>query len=43
LDLVDESGIHIRCKKCGITWSPNTLPGGRMPRGYWKCPNQCNC
>jgi hypothetical protein len=23
-------------------WTPNLLPGGRLPRGYWQCPNGCN-
>lgn len=23
---------------CGQIWSPSLLAGGRLPRGYWKCP-----
>jgi DNA-directed RNA polymerase subunit RPC12/RpoP len=31
-----------RCKACGQRFSPNLLPGGRLPRNSWKCPNGCN-
>jgi hypothetical protein len=29
----------LRCMICGMTWSPCILPGGKLPRGYWKCPD----
>jgi hypothetical protein len=32
----------IKCKQCGQTWSPVRPSGGKLPRGYWKCPNGCN-
>jgi hypothetical protein len=43
-------GIHIRdwsltllvCDTCGECWSPTVGRGGRLPRGYWRCPNRCN-
>jgi hypothetical protein len=38
----DKSHIRLACKHCGQNWSPNIQPGGRLPRGYWKCPNGCN-
>jgi len=37
-----EKSILLKCKTCGQTWSPNLLTGGRLPRGYWKCPKGCN-
>ena len=36
------SNIMLTCMKCGQKWSPMLQSGGRMPRGYWKCPNGCN-
>ena len=26
----------------GQVWSPNLGAGGRLPNGYWRCPNGCN-
>jgi len=34
--------IPFVCPQCGKAWSPNVLSGGRMPKGYWHCPNKCN-
>lgn len=34
--------FFLQCDTCGLTWSPNIQPGGRLPKGYWKCPKQCN-
>ena len=34
--------LQLQCKNCGQIWSPNLLPGGRLPKGYWRCPNGCN-
>ena len=31
-----------RCLKCGVVWSPNLRKGGRLPKGWWRCPNKCN-
>ena len=31
-----------RCNQCGETWSPNLMHGGRLPKGWWRCPNGCN-
>ncbi len=40
--ITDIRRTMLRCDKCGQYWSPNIQPGGRLPRGYWKCPNGCN-
>jgi hypothetical protein len=42
IKLLDASHLHFECEKCGQIWSPNIQTGGRMPRGWWKCPNGCN-
>ena len=39
--ILDKVNIRLQCEKCGQEWSPNLLPGGRLPRNYWKCPNGC--
>lgn len=31
-----------RCQQCGQVWSPTLQTEGRLPRGWWKCPNGCN-
>jgi len=42
VELIDKYRTLLQCKQCGIIWSPNLLSGGRLPKGYWKCPNGCN-
>jgi len=42
VEVLDRTHVHLRCKVCGTTWSPNLRTGGKLPRGYWKCPNGCN-
>lgn len=32
----------LECESCGSIWTPILRSGGRMPRGYWKCPRGCN-
>jgi hypothetical protein len=34
--------ILLECKECGKGWSPMFQTGGKLPRGYWKCPDGCN-
>lgn len=34
--------VLLRCKRCGEKWQPMLGAGGRLPRGYWKCPRGCN-
>ena len=41
--LVNVQNMVFECETCGQTWSPILRPnGGKLPRGYWKCPNGCN-
>lgn len=40
--LLSSNSIWLECKDCEVRWSPNMLPGGRLPKGYWLCPNGCN-
>jgi hypothetical protein len=42
VNLLDKEKIRLECKKCGERWSPNLKEGGRLARGWWKCPNGCN-
>lgn len=42
VDLEDLDRAILRCTECGQGWSPNFQRGGKLPRGYWKCPNGCN-
>jgi hypothetical protein len=47
---LDKVGVNIRsdsahilgCQECGQGWAVNLLPGGHLPRGWWRCPNGCN-
>ena len=41
VEILDEHTLRFKCKKCGQQWSPNLLPGGRLVRGGWQCPNGC--
>lgn len=40
--MAGHSHVRLKCEGCGQTWAQNILSGGRMPRGYWKCPDGCN-
>jgi hypothetical protein len=40
--LVSEEPLFLQCDQCGQQWSPDLGRGGRLPRGYWHCPNGCN-
>lgn len=42
IESIDENRLIYRCKECGQIWSPNIQTGGRIPRGWWRCPNGCN-
>jgi len=42
IELRDLSSTIFDCMYCERGWSPNLLPGGRMPKRWWKCPNGCN-
>ena len=34
--------ITLRCKTCGATWKPDMTGRKRLPKGYWRCPENCN-
>ena len=40
--IADKKRTVLKCKSCNQTWSPNLQINGRLPRGWWKCPNGCN-
>jgi len=42
VEIMDPYGVIVRCAQCGSAWSPMLGSGGRLPRGYWKCPGGCN-
>lgn len=42
IEVLNGRSVWLKCKKCGLSFSPNFLSGGRLPRGYWKCPHGCN-
>jgi len=42
VEIVDVETTRLRCMTCGQSWSPNIQSGGRLPNGYWQCPNNCN-
>lgn len=39
VELVSKEQVQLRCMQCGQSWSPNLKTAGRLPRGWWKCPN----
>jgi len=42
VELTNRWKVEMKCLWCGQSWTPNFLPNGRLPRGYWQCPNGCN-
>lgn len=42
VEIRDPSRVVLGCTRCGHGWSPMLMTGGRLPRGYWKCPEGCN-
>lgn len=38
VEILDKKNLQLRCLNCGQVWSPLLLAGGRLPKGYWKCP-----
>lgn len=42
VQLLNRYGRALQCDCCGVTWFPEPLPDGTLPRGFWKCPNRCN-
>lgn len=42
VELLDPQRFSFRCLRCGQVYLTWFLPGGRVKRGYWKCPNGCS-
>ena len=42
VEIIDPYRTVLRCALCGWGWSPMLRSGGRLPKGYWKCPGGCN-
>lgn len=40
-EMRDPTTGRMACCVCGCLWTPLLRPGGRMPRGYRRCPNGC--
>lgn len=40
--LLNRYDLLLECMQCGEIFTPSLLPEGRLPRGYWQCPNKCN-
>ena len=40
--VIGREPLRYQCAKCGASWSPHPLRGGRLPRAYWRCPKGCN-
>ncbi len=38
VEILDKKNLQLRCLNCGQVWSPLLLAGGRLPKGYWRCP-----
>ncbi len=39
---MDQTVILV-CEVCHCIWFPDLQTGGKLPRGYWKCPEgRCN-
>ena len=42
IEVVYRHAGQYRCLKCGQIFQPMVQVGGRMPPGWWLCPNRCN-
>ena len=42
VDILEAPEITLRCKTCGSTWKPDIKGRKRLPKGYWRCPENCN-
>jgi len=42
VETIDGPEITLRCKTCGATWKPDMRGRKRLPKGYWRCPENCN-
>jgi len=39
VEIIDPYTLWLMCTHCYQAWSPNIQRGGKLPRGYWKCPD----
>jgi hypothetical protein len=37
--LLSSDPLELQCNKCKSVWQPGRLSSGRLPPGWWKCPN----
>jgi DNA-binding transcriptional MerR regulator len=42
VEILDEDNHRLRCATCHTAWDFSMTPGGRLPKGYWHCPEGCN-
>ena len=42
VEILEDPEITLRCKICGSTWKPDMRGRKRLPKGYWRCPENCN-
>lgn len=42
VEFADQQKGMVRCRTCGHVWQPNIRSGGRMHRGWMRCPQGCN-
>ena len=42
VEVLNRPGINLRCVQCGQKWRPRLIGRGRLPGGYWRCPQGCN-
>ena len=42
VETLESPEITLRCKTCGSTWKLDMRGRKRLPKGYWRCPENCN-
>ena len=42
VSLINPHRVVLECNRCGWRWCLPAKGRGRLPKGYWKCPNGCN-
>jgi hypothetical protein len=40
--LLNKHGRILECERCETQWRPEPAADGRLPEGFWRCPNRCN-
>jgi hypothetical protein len=40
--ILNRYDLALQCMICSETWTPLTGRDGKLPPGYWHCPNKCN-